>query len=241
MIYLLETMINKPSSYIADIGKNIFYTTMLFAALQLNASFSDAKYSPDNEKGGVENTIDLKAIYKANISKSILEAKSFPIHLTYQHEKELKEWWFTLRKTISFDEKIQAFILADDAGKQKKLRFQVKVPFAYNNDEIKTLYVKSFGFNIKENKFTMTGIYKREANNAFKEVIGKMLVWSVVERTINLQKIVMLNTILPWAQWEKIYPVKIPINNITTANPTGDIVEATIIEVVPKKNKTVSK
>ena len=240
-IYSLSIMRETPGSFIENIGKNIFFTTMLFAVLQLNASFSDAKYLPDGNKESIENNLDLKAIYKANISKSILDAKAFPIQITYLHEKELKAWWFTLWRTISFVEKIpgqnrQGFVLIDDTGKKKYLAFSIKVPFDYNNDEVKKLYIKSFWFNPKENKFTMQGIYTWESKNPLKEVIGKIIVWSAVERTINLQKIVMLNTIVPSTQWEKMYEVKIPINN-----PAGDIVEATIVEVLPKKVKGTGK
>ncbi|MBU0627326.1 hypothetical protein KKG31_04780 [Patescibacteria group bacterium] len=84
-------MLNKPSNYIEKIGRQTLYTIMLLSVLQLNTSFSDIRHSQDKLKDVVEVPLDLKEIYKANISKSVLEAKSFPIHFNYAHEKELKE------------------------------------------------------------------------------------------------------------------------------------------------------
>lgn len=218
---------NKPSNYsISNIGKKMLYTTTLFTILQMNSSFShrndiDAK---DNEKWTIENTLDFKNIYKSNITKSILEAKSFPIHLTYSHEKECEAWWLTLRRTISFDKDIQALILTDNTGEKKKLFFHVKVPFDYNEDQVNKLFITSFWFNTKDNKFTMQGIYQRSSKNKVKEIIGKLTVGSVIERIINFKKTVMLDAILPGIEWEKKYNIKMPINN---ANK--DIVDVTIL------------
>lgn len=221
-------MINKPSDYVKNIGNSFIRTTMLFAILSMNTSFSSAKFSPDTNKWGVE-TIDLKAFYKANITKCILEAKTFPIQITYTHEKELKAAWFILRNKISFDETIKSFVLTDDTGKKRNLHFLVKVPFAYGSATIVKVDIKSFGFDIENNKFNMIWTFWIKINEKTSLPIHN--------KEVGLQKMAMLNSVIPGALAETQYEVEIWLNN-----DAWDKAKATVTSwYVPTKDKWTIK